>query len=263
MTTRMVASSAAADVPSSSASSSSSQLPAIAGTGTKRLFLVRHGEVVNPGGSVSVYYGAMDVPLSFLGQKEAIAAAKYLAQYELAAVFCSPLTRAMYGAQQVSNRQKKKKNQDTTTTTTTTTIDSGPIQLDGFKELERGYWRGKTKQQIGERLLAAFDACDPHATPVGGESYMELNQRVMGALGRVMDTLQPGQAAAIVSHLQVTRCIVASALGVPLNQLTTIKIGTASITCIDYVPSVVPQQIVHFQSFKPDVGLVPSADGAN
>jgi ribonuclease H / adenosylcobalamin/alpha-ribazole phosphatase len=226
-------------------------LPAIAGTGTKRLFLVRHGEVVNPGGSVAVYYGAMDVPLSFLGQKEAVAAAKYLAQYDLSAVFCSPLSRAYYGAQQVAYRQK---DPDTA---------SGPIKLDGFKELERGYWRGKSKQQIGERLVAAFDAGDPKATPMGGESYRELNQRVLKALDKVMETLQPGQAAAIVSHLQVTRCIVAAALGVPLDQLTNIKISTASITCIDYVPSVVPQTIVHFQSFKPSIGLAESADGAN
>jgi broad specificity phosphatase PhoE len=226
-------------------------LPAIAGTGTKRLFLVRHGEVVNPGGSVAVYYGAMDVPLSFLGQKEAVAAAKYLAQYDLSAVYCSPLSRAYYGAQQVAYRQK---NPDTA---------SGPIKLDGFKELERGYWRGKSKQQIGERLVAAFDAGDPKATPMGGESYRELNQRVLRALDKVMATLQPGQAAAIVSHLQVTRCIVAAALGVPLDQLTKIKISTASITCIDYVPSVVPQTVVHFQSFKPSVGLAESADGAN
>lgn len=37
----------------------------------KRLFLVRHGEVINPGGDRSVYYGAMDVPLSNLGELEA------------------------------------------------------------------------------------------------------------------------------------------------------------------------------------------------
>lgn len=223
-------------------------LPDIAGTETKRLFLVRHGEVVNPGGSVPVYYGAMDVPLSFLGQKEAVAAAKYLMQHDLATVFTSPLSRAFYGAQQVMTRQQNA---------------IGPIKLQGLKELERGYWRGKSKEQIGLDKLAAFDACDPKATPIGGESYMDLNQRVMSALDEVMDMLQPGEAGAIVSHLQVTRCILAAALGLPLDQLTSIKIATASITCIDYVPAVVPQQIVHFQSFKPDVGLAKSADDAN
>ena len=46
-------------------------LPSIP-TNTKRLFMVRHGEVINPGGDRPVYYGAMDVSLSSLGEKEAM-----------------------------------------------------------------------------------------------------------------------------------------------------------------------------------------------
>jgi len=38
---------------------------------SKRLFLIRHGEVINPGGDRPVYYGAMDVSLSPLGELEA------------------------------------------------------------------------------------------------------------------------------------------------------------------------------------------------
>ena len=80
-------------------------LPPLAPT-AKRLFLVRHGEVINPGGDRPVYYGALDVPLSPLGQQEATAAARYLAQYALAHVFCSPLSRAVYGAEQIAQLQQ-------------------------------------------------------------------------------------------------------------------------------------------------------------
>ncbi len=38
---------------------------------SKRLFLVRHGEVINPGGDKPVFYGCMDVKLSPLGEMEA------------------------------------------------------------------------------------------------------------------------------------------------------------------------------------------------
>jgi Fructose-2,6-bisphosphatase len=38
---------------------------------SKRLFLVRHGEVINPGGDRPVYYGSQDVKLSPLGELEA------------------------------------------------------------------------------------------------------------------------------------------------------------------------------------------------
>ena len=46
------------------------ELPPIA-AGSKRLFLVRHGEVINPGGDRPVYYGCQDVKLSPLGELEA------------------------------------------------------------------------------------------------------------------------------------------------------------------------------------------------
>lgn len=38
---------------------------------SKRLFMVRHGEVINPGGDRPVYYGSQDVKLSPLGELEA------------------------------------------------------------------------------------------------------------------------------------------------------------------------------------------------
>ena len=67
------------------------ELPPIAPT-AKPLFLVRHGEVINPGGDRPVVYGAMDVPLSPLGEGEARAAAQFLQQYDLQHIACSPLT---------------------------------------------------------------------------------------------------------------------------------------------------------------------------
>ena len=67
------------------------ELPPIAPT-AKPLFLVRHGEVINPGRDRPVFYGAMDVPLSPLGEGEARAAAQFLQQYDLQKIACSPLT---------------------------------------------------------------------------------------------------------------------------------------------------------------------------
>lgn len=40
-------------------------------TNSKRLFLIRHGEVINPGGDKPVFYGCLDVKLSPLGELEA------------------------------------------------------------------------------------------------------------------------------------------------------------------------------------------------
>lgn len=216
-------------------------------TTTKRLFLVRHGEVINPGGDRPVFYGSQDVSLSPLGEQEAQAAAAYLQQFDLSAVFASPLKRAIYGAEQVREAQPG--------------VASVTI-LNGFTELDRGAWRGKTKQEIGVDNLARFDACDESITPEGGESYPQLKSRVLDALSTALSQLEPGQAGAVVSHLQVTRSMLSEALGIPTKKMTELPIATASITCVDYTAANEPSQ-VHFQSFKPEVGLRQAIDAAN
>jgi broad specificity phosphatase PhoE len=222
-------------------------LPPLSPT-VKRLFLVRHGQVINPGGNRAVYYGAQDVPLSAVGQQEATRAAQYLAQFALHAVFTSPLSRALYGAQQVVQLQQQH--------------DAVPVTIEDFCELNRGAWCGLTKAEIGAQNLARFDAGDESVTPAGGESYAALQRRVLAALRHVLSQVPLGSCAAIVSHLQVTRCIVADALSLPTSALATLPIATASITCIDYNDDGVAK--VHFQSFKPgSTDEAAAMDGAN
>lgn len=223
-------------------------LPPLPST-AKRLFLVRHGEVINPGGDRPVYYGAMDVPLSKLGEQEAQAAAKYLEQFDLEYVACSPLSRAVYGAEQVLSLQASNEGKELVT-------------LSGFTELDRGDWCGKTKDEIGADMMARFDACDESVTPEGGESYLTVKRRVLVARDELLKILSPGRAASVVSHLQVTRCMLSDALGIPPEEMATLPVATASITCIDYDADSTTQT-VHFQSFKPDIGLENSNDGAN
>jgi len=224
---------------------------------SKRLFLVRHGAVINPGGDRPVYYGAMDVSLSPLGEWEAQAAAQYLQQFDLQHVAASPLSRAIYGAQQVLERQ-------TTTTRSASSLETTSSLMihAGWKELDRGSWCGKTQEEIGAEAMAAFDACDKSKTPDGGESYPALKERVLQARDELLESMDSGRASALVSHLQVTRCMLSDALGVPTSQMSQLPIATASVTCIDY-DSVTATQTVHFQSFKPNVGLKQNRNEAN
>jgi phosphoserine phosphatase len=226
-------------------------LPPVATT-SKRIFWVRHGEVINPGGpGRSVYYGAQDVLLSPLGELEAQVAAEYLSQFPLAQVFSSPLKRAIFGAEQVLKFQKERA--------------GGVTVLSGYSELDRGAWCGLTKDEIGDENLARFDACDETVTPDGGESYPALRERVLQARDQALMLLQPGEIGCVVSHLQVTRCVLSDALGIPTSKMTELKVATASITCIDYCDDTKEDYgpIVHFQSFKPSSALAESKDGAN
>ena len=136
-----------------------------------------------------MFYGALDVPLSPLGQKEATAAAQYLSQFDLEQVFASPLSRAVFGAEEVRRLQSSQNDVDVSV-------------VEGFRELDRGIWCGKTKEEIGEEAMAKFDACDESITPEGGESFLFLKARVLQARDEALARLSSGSAAAIVSHLQ-------------------------------------------------------------
>jgi probable phosphoglycerate mutase len=193
-----------------------------------------------------VYYGGQDIPLSALGKQEAVAAAQYLEQFDLEHVAASPLSRAVFGANKVMELQRN--------------LDIDLIIKEGFTELDRGSWSGKTKEEIGSDMMARFDACDESVTPEGGESYPQLKQRVLKARDELLEMTSPGRATALVSHLQVTRCMLSDALDIPTAQMAGLKVATASITCIDYDGDT---QTVHFQSFKPETGLAEAKDGAN
>jgi len=178
------------------------ELPPISAT-AKRLFLVRHGEVIPPGGVHGVLYGAMDVSLSPLGEAEADAAAQYLGQFDLERVASSPLKRAVFGADQTLRLQSS----------------LNPVDIDlyeGFRELDRGAWCGMKREEIGDDLMDRFNACDESVTPERGESVRFVKNRVTKARDELLSRMTPGRESALVSHLQVTRCMLRSVMYVLL-----------------------------------------------
>lgn len=214
------------------------------------------------GGDRAVYYGAMDVPLSPLGEMEAIEAASYLSRFNLQHIAASPLSRAKFGARQVAAQQPGRSDTMTNINTTDDALSNNIVVFEGFKELDRGTWCGLTKDEIGHDNLARFDACDESVTPANGESYPTLKMRVLQSRDELLKMTNIGRASAIVSHLQVTRAMLSEALGMDITEMAGLKVATASITCVDYC-STTGREYVRFQSFKPECGLGQSKDGAN
>jgi broad specificity phosphatase PhoE len=223
-----------------------------------RIYWVRHGEVINPGGDKFVHYGSLDVELSALGKEEAKVAGMYLQQFPLSNLYSSQLSRSIYGAEQVLQYQNS----------ICQTLQL--VKLKGFNELDRGEWTGKTTEEIGSENLQRFNECDETVTPTNGESYRTLYARVIHTRdNEVLKNMMLGTTAAVVSHVQVTRCMVVDALRIPIEQMESqVTIATASITCIDYVyneAGIMSEQIVRFRSFKPAevLGFQKSIDEAN
>jgi broad specificity phosphatase PhoE len=272
-------------------------IPPISRT-AKRIFWIRHGEVINPGAAQNrtVFYGSQNVPLSSFGQQEAIAAAQFIVDLQqqqqatppmvISKVFSSNLTRAIYGAEQVRLLLLQQQQQTANQTTEVVPVPNSAEQVAGFMELNRGDWAGKTIEEIGIDNMERFNQGDETVTPNNGESYRAFNHRVLEARNKiVLPQIPLGQCGVVVSHLQVTRCIVGNTLQVPISEISKLSIATASITCIDYeykdnndddgtttvmidenestTMATPKSQIIHFQSYKPNVGLRKSMDGAN
>ena len=209
----------------------------------RRLILIRHGAVnrekadppIKPG---AFYGGNVDVPLSKVGEAEAIAAGKLIAAQhldEVCAIWSSPMRRALFGARAVG-----------TAIAAAAEAWSPPMDIatdEAFREIDRGPvgtgWTDLTPEEIeardgpnaisrcaNEQTLGAWKAIN------GGEGFCDLRKRVLEKRDACLATVPLGSAGVIVSHMWVTRAMAGEALqeADPMK----VDIPTASVSVIDY-----------------------------
>jgi probable phosphoglycerate mutase len=106
---------------------------------------------------------------------------------------------------------------------------------DGVAEMEFGAWDGLSYAEIQERYpddLAAWLG-NLETAPPGGESFREVEARVLGGLDRLLET-HAEQTVVVVSHVTPIKTLVAHALGAPLDALYKMELSPASVTVISY-----------------------------
>lgn len=157
-------------------------------------YVVRHGETeANRNG---VLQGHLDVPLSSEGLRQARAAGRALAGVEFDAVYSSDLCRARETARAILEGRQCE------------------LVLDRrLREINLGSLSGLTGEEARERFpeYHARLAKDPYYTrrPGGGESRMDLRERVASALDDIYEwnKAKEGACVAIVSHGGVINAI--------------------------------------------------------
>jgi len=209
----------------------------------RRLILVRHGAVIRekaqpaikPGG---FYGGNVEVPLSPIGEAEALAAATLIAAQhgsEVKRIWSSPMRRALFGARAVG-----------TAIAAAQDLWAPPMDIEideAFREVDRGPigigWTNLTPEEIEARdgpnaieKFALEEVSGAFRSVNGGEGFCDLRQRVLEKRDLCLSALAPGSAGVIVSHMWVTRAMAGEALGEsnPMN----VDIPTASVSIIDY-----------------------------
>src|SRR5580704_15749104 len=170
--------------------------------------LLRHGQT--PLSVQKRYAGRSDVPLTDTGVGQAVAAAKRLASAGIGAIVTSPLQRAVQTAEEVA------------------AITGVPVVTDdGFRETDFGAWEGLTFAEVTTWLA------DPAVAPPGGESFVEVSERVTAALHRVLADRER-QTVLIVSHVTPIKTLVAAALLAPPPALYRMHLDVAALCEIDW-----------------------------
>lgn len=212
---------AAADTDSKDAAAQSLKAPGWTGArGTAtRLLLLRHGQT-----ELSVqrrYSGRGNPALSEVGQRQADAAARYLAQRGgIAAVFSSPLLRAY----DTAVASAKALGLDVT-------ID------DDLVETDFGAWDGLTFNEAAERDpdLHRRWLRDTSTTPPGGESFDAVLDRAVRVRERVIAAHQ-GSTVLVVSHVTPIKMLLRLALDAGPGILYRLHLDLASLSIAEFYP---------------------------
>lgn len=215
---------------------------------TTTLYLIRHGET--DGGDTKRYHGSIDIPLSDKGKQqvaEKVAVlmqhlsqgnrAKYLSYLRdvhnsadhatelpsegqgLSAVYSSTLARAFQSAEIIARPHRLL-----------------PVRIGDLRERSFGIWEGMSFAEIREKYPEEFAAwaANPLAySPIGGETTIEVRDRVIGAVDKILRE-HAGQNVAVVAHGGVNRIILCHVLGIPLENIFRIEQDYAALNIVEF-----------------------------
>jgi alpha-ribazole phosphatase len=188
------------------------------------VFLIRHGETEGDG--ERRYKGTIDVPLSERGVAQAESAAKFVKEYldeagqTLHAVYCSDLIRSRKSAEPVAFE-----------------FGLTPQPVQGFRERSFGQWEGMTFDEIAGKWPDAFNdwASNPlKFSPMGGETTLEVKERVLHAFDETCVVRARPRNMAIVAHGGVNRVLLCYYLGMPYENIFRIEQDYSCVNIVEF-----------------------------
>jgi probable phosphoglycerate mutase len=185
------------------------------------LLLARHGATAFSVEKRFSGIGGIDMPLNDLGNAQAEALAREIAERGGADVIvASPLLRTQQTAAYVSE------------------AIGVPVELDeGFAECAFGEWDAFTFTEVRERWPEQLDAwlASTDVAPPGGESFAEVNRRVEAARRGVLER-HAGKRVIIVAHVTPIKVMVSQALETDLTLLFKMELSPCSLTTLAWFP---------------------------
>lgn len=182
------------------------------------MYLIRHGATANNVSRPPVLQGCgINGPLIDVGLRQAEETAQFLTRTPLAAIYSSPLLRAVQTAEKIAAGRDL-------------TIQTSDL----LKEVDVGRWEGKDWGWIEANDPEAYRL--HHTSPADhgypeGESLKQVHARVVPELTRIIES-HDQQHIAVVAHNVVIRAMIAHLLELPLDQVGHIHHDNCGITLV-------------------------------
>ena len=182
-----------------------------------RVFLVRHGET--EWNRVHRFQGRSNMPLNETGRKQVSALASALKDASFAAIYASPLSRAVETAESI-----KRFHPDT------------PFHLEeGFIEMELGEFDGmeaSTWMKEYPDFRKAWAENPGGVKMPGGENLEEVQARAVDALDRVTGLHPQDSTLVVCSHNFVVLSLLCHTSGISLDRFRELRQDTAAYSII-------------------------------
>jgi broad specificity phosphatase PhoE len=180
------------------------------------LILARHGETV--WNVEKIYRGRADVNLDEVGVKQAGLLGKYLSNWELEAIYSSPLRRAIDTANIIARYQ-----------------NIGVHIAEGLIDFDYGELQSLPEQEA-KRLYPTIHNewhNNPHKVKMpGGESLEDVKRRAIEVVNDVLSKYQG--SIVLVAHRVVNKVLICSLLGLNNSYFWNIKQDVGGITIFNY-----------------------------
>lgn len=171
----------------------------------RKIFLVRHGQIDY--GSEKRYIGITDLPLSNAGISQMARLKEYFSGIELEKAFISPLRRCIQTADILLGGS-----------------NTDRVVLDELTEINMGEWEYRKIDYIKDNFREMYEKRGADIDifiPPGGESFEQLQKRVMPAFEHIVESTAGN--ILIISHAGVNRVILSKLLEIPLKDLLKIS----------------------------------------
>jgi probable phosphoglycerate mutase len=177
------------------------------------LYLIRHGETDH--NSSGRMQGWLDVPLNALGLRQAHLLAQRFRGKSIAAIYSSPLVRALATAQVVAQA-----------------LGLAVVCDERLREYNMGDWTNKTAEEIAQ-VTPNFYSDDPHGPAIpNGENAHDMHVRVAAFLEEAAQA-HVNQSFMAVAHGGTLGMMVATLLGMPIVRRQPFSFGNTAIAKLE------------------------------